>query len=1336
MASWLFSSIQSISSKVLEAIGGTCPGLQYAASPVADQNESVVADLEKLSRMLARIMAVQQDAEEREIHDRSVRLWLEELRGVAYQAEDVLDEYHYEVLRSTAESGDAAIQMHHEDRGIKRKFNELCTPSSLASSSITTKISIPEGMGEKIKRITERFEEISNFRRDLHLREADGTQLITGPQIRPPTSSHVDERAIFGRKEEKEKILELLNTSSDTDFMVLPIVGAGGFGKTTLAQLVYNDSRIPQLFDKRCWVSVSEDFDLVRLTKAVIESISDKPCHFSELSKLQDVLNQNIRGISLFLVLDDVWNDKKQLWECFRGGFIGAKSVRILTTTRNTSVAEIMQTTSPFHLGFLPEENCWSLFKRFAFGNREACEDANLFEIGRGIVEKCKGSPLAIKALGGILRYEMDVEKWREVLESNISEIDEAGEIMPALWLSYSKLRLHLRPCFLYLSMFPKGIPFEKGIVVRLWIAQGYINGNTGNLKTLEEIGSEYFDELQGRSLIDQPNGFATGAIRTIANLDGTSPFFEYGIFSKISCVRALHLMYYVSLDTLGMLKHLRYIHVTDYGTLRLPKSLCLLYHLQTLDLRCYNLQELPKNMKNLVQLRYIQLTSKKIKQIPESIFQLQKLHTLSLAGCDELKELPRGIEQLTRLRVLDLPKSLIHMPHGIGTLTTLKPLSGRFDVTDHSMMGGLGELKDMNQISGLLCISGLKNISDVDCCRKANLASKLNLNMLILDFEEAGHVGSFIWEHQDTQKLHLFVKSSNATKKVTFEYCLELKFLSIPSGIKKLKIHECGFHEIIFPSVSENLTISNCLELISVNWIDVHLSSIYEVTFECCPKLVHPTIPTRIKRLKIHECNFQEIVLPKIHDLNFREIMFPSRSETLIISNCRELISINWSNRGLNYFEEVNFECCPELELLTIPSGIKKLKIQECGFREIIFSSISEKLTISNCPELLSVTWLDEHFSSTNEVTYERCPKLVLPTIPRQIKKLKVSYCGVQEIIFPFQSRIQMVDVSHCTELVSIRWARRDTSFHVGAKFLLNDSPELKERLENLQISCCSILHFPVSVLHLKTKRAEIYDCPRMELGRRYFYQRDTEVKVLNAFGNKEIYLPHASVDSIIPLLESSLALLFTKEEFKDGEPLTCPPLVGPNCQCIMLNLSSLVILEISRCRKVISVTGLDNLSKLMRLSISGCPELCDWKDRRLPIALKFLELECCDKLQSVPSLSVENQPSFLKTLVIINCSMLSVLEGFNGLMNLKKVDILSCRNICVSPAAESLNFRPHATITIGDCPLLKDWSHRNSIAYYELKDCSERSITDNVHGIRSHTNFNIAQTEGADSS
>ncbi|XP_078158938.1 putative disease resistance protein RGA3 [Carex rostrata] len=1378
MASALFSSIQSLSTKLLEAIRGlpSTSHQQDPPSPVTDQQKSVREDLEKLSRMITRIQAIQQDAEEREIHDSSVRLWLAELRGVAYQAEDVLDEFNYEVLRFIVESGDAVIEAYHRDGGTKRKFDEM---SCLASYSFTTKVSIPDGMAEKFKGIIERFEEISNARRDLHLREEDGTRRIVSPQIRLPTSSHMDERAIFGREEEKEKIISLLNPSNGPDFMVLPIVGMGGFGKTTLAKIIYNDSRICQVFDKRCWVSVSVDFDLVRLTKAIVESVSNNPSEFSELSKLQDVLKEKIRGLSLFLVLDDVWNDKGNLWECFSVVFFCAKFVRILTMTRNTSVANIMQTTSPLQLSSLPEENCWSLFKHFTFGNRETSEDANLHEIGRGIVKNCKGSPLAVKALGGILRYEMDEEKWREILESDISEIDENGEIIPALWLSYHKLPQHLKPCFLYLSMFPKGTPFVKDMVVNLWMAQGYVNGNTRNLKTLEEIGSEYFDELQGRSLVERalvdgglfctdffPANFYVlhdlmhdlarsisqeayrpvsenvqqcsspckvyhlyltkqdkllgsvlapgnyGSIRTIVN-ECPTQIFDNALSCEIGCMRALHLRYSLFQNTFGIWKHLRYLFLENSQMETLPETLCVLYNLQILDLKTFSLRKLPENIKNLINLRYFRLNSSKIQQLPEYIFLLRNLRTLSLNCCMKIKELPRGIEQLTRLHFLYLPESLIYMPPGIGKLTTLKSaLFGKFSVMDHGMIGGLGELKDMNDLRWGLCLSGLKNISDAEYSKNANLASKPNLYGLGLNFQEDPSCLIVT----KLPKLHLDVQSSTNSKNKNDEKIQEavLQNLQPHGNLRRLLILNYGgrifpswLHIPLLPKLT-HLVLNFCTE---PNFIppfgqlsylrDLRISGNTEVR-NVGDELNTYSLLTEYGRSKQpREPSYPSLTTLSLNNLlNLGEWQahdgdFP-RLVDLTIENCPKLEKIGIIPQKV---WNVTFKYCPKLKLLTCQSVIERLTIHDCGFHKIMFRSVSKNLTISNCVELISVNSSDGGLNSVEEVSFESCPKLELPTITTGIKTLKIAYCSIQEIVFPLQSSIQMVDVFHCPMLTSIQWVKSETLFH--RNLLIDDCPEIHKGLKNVRLSHCPILQFPLKdVLHSMTQGAEIYDCPRMDLGERYVYQRDTTIEVLNLFGNNEIRL--SSVNSTIPFLEKSFRLSFTKEDFQEVESLTWAPLVGVSCQCIMLNLASLVILNILSCRMVISVTGLDNLINLKRLRISYCTELWHWNDIALPLSLKFLKVDSCDKLSSLPLLSIQNHSSTLEVLVIKKCPRLAVLEGFHGLVNLKTVELLHCRNISIYPCTESLQFRP--LITIGDCPLMRDWCQRNSITYNEF--------------------------------
>ena len=103
--------------------------------------------------------------------------------------------------------------------------------------------------------------------------------------------------------------MESLIKTCNEDVSVIPIVGMGGLGKTTLAQLAYNDHRAKRHFVLRMWVCVSDDFDLRRVTKAIIESTTGNTCGLLDMDLLQRRLQENVRGKKFLLVLDDMWNE-------------------------------------------------------------------------------------------------------------------------------------------------------------------------------------------------------------------------------------------------------------------------------------------------------------------------------------------------------------------------------------------------------------------------------------------------------------------------------------------------------------------------------------------------------------------------------------------------------------------------------------------------------------------------------------------------------------------------------------------------------------------------------------------------------------------------------------------------------------------------------------------------------------------------------------------------------------------------------------------------------------------------------------------------------------------
>jgi hypothetical protein len=212
---------------------------------------------------------------------------------------------------------------------------------------------------------------------------------------------------VYGRNEDKDKIVDFLvdDAYALEDLSVYPIVGLGGLGKTTLAQLIFNHERVVNHFELRIWVCVSEDFSLKRMTKAIIESASGHACEDLDLEPLQRKLLDFLQRKRFLLVLDDVWDDDQENWQRLKAVLAcGGKGASVLVTTRLPKVAATVGTISSHDLSILSDNDCWELFKQRAFGPNEE-EHAELVVIGKEIVKKCGGVPLAAIALGSLLRF-------------------------------------------------------------------------------------------------------------------------------------------------------------------------------------------------------------------------------------------------------------------------------------------------------------------------------------------------------------------------------------------------------------------------------------------------------------------------------------------------------------------------------------------------------------------------------------------------------------------------------------------------------------------------------------------------------------------------------------------------------------------------------------------------------------------------------------------------------------------------------------------------------------------------------------------------------------------
>ena len=140
----------------------------------------------------------------------------------------------------------------------------------------------------------------------------------------------------------------------------------GGIGKITLAQLVYKDKMVKEHFDLQVWVCVSDEFEVLKLTKTILEEVGLSTNDDSNnLNLLQLALNDTLMGKKFLLVLDDVWNENYVDWEMLSKPFkSGAPGSAVIVTTHNDVVASIMRTVPTHRLKTLLDEDCWSLFAK------------------------------------------------------------------------------------------------------------------------------------------------------------------------------------------------------------------------------------------------------------------------------------------------------------------------------------------------------------------------------------------------------------------------------------------------------------------------------------------------------------------------------------------------------------------------------------------------------------------------------------------------------------------------------------------------------------------------------------------------------------------------------------------------------------------------------------------------------------------------------------------------------------------------------------------------------------------------------------------------------------
>ncbi|CAL1385843.1 unnamed protein product [Linum trigynum] len=763
-------------------------------------------DVKKLTSTFTAIEALLLDAEERQLKSESIRDWLKKLKDVSYEIDDVLDEWRTEILKLQLEGDDDVVvggDRHVRYGCLELKLLQISDVLKRVCPFLPTYCFSPDEIGlrydiaSRIKCLYDRLDDID---KEKYLHNFTPKESPSYSSLQ--TSPNVDFSEVKGREEEL-KILQhkLLDNGSDHPRVrSISIQGPGGFGKTTLAKMLYNDNAVKAHFDKRVWICVSNNFDQTTVAKAILESFNQSTLG-STLSRMWEEINAHTKDTKFLLVLDDVWEDSQSKWgELISSVSQGLPGSKMLVTTRKEEVSRVFRCMDDDILLIqkMPEDACRAIFTQIAFSGWRAEEKECVEDLCQRAVEKCYGSPLAAKVLGGVLRFKRSKRDWIQLLRSGMWEMKEGKEeVLAPLALSYYDLPPVVRQCFQLCAVFPQDYKMRKDELIKLWMSQGFLKPTLN--QDVEAVGEEYFHMLVMRSFFHdlEKEGQLWGEVKTFCKMHDLVHDFSR-LTSNNECIS------FLKQDTnsalLSINNDVRHLMIQDSSSEEINKLIASIScsrlsstkgndylrsfivrrgggierdvypHLRvTRSLVLYgcDLKEIPSTISHLIHLRHLDLSGNiNLRELPEEICELYNLETLLLIYNRNLKMLPSGMgNKLVNLKHLEnylvsavLPESMTRLANSLKTLH-------QFNVDRDEEEGGtnIGDLECMNRIQGSLTIKGLGKVKNCEEVKRAQLSRKESLACLRLEF------GSFEQEasRKEEQVLEAISPSSTSLEQL-----------------------------------------------------------------------------------------------------------------------------------------------------------------------------------------------------------------------------------------------------------------------------------------------------------------------------------------------------------------------------------------------------------------------------------------------------------------------------------------------------------------------------------------------------------------------------------------
>ncbi|EMS67393.1 Disease resistance protein RPM1 [Triticum urartu] len=645
-------------------LGGAISKAASAAAAELSLVMGVQKDIWFIKDELKTMQAFLAAAEATKNRDMLLKVWAEQVRDLSYNIEDCLDEF----------------MVHVRSQSLMKRLMKIKDRRRIAI---------------QIRNLKSRVEEVSsgNARYNLIKTEASTTsdkEVSYIEDVRNHSASNTDEAELVGFTKPMEELIKLMDVNTrDGDAKVICVVGMGGLGKTTLARKTYESKEdIVKNFSCCAWITVSQSFFKIEMLKDMIRQLlggdslknllKELEGKVVQVKDLAEYLNQEIKDKRYLIILDDLWTIDAWRWiKDIVFPSSNKKGSRIIVTTRDVGLAkECTLESLIYHLKTLEVVEATNLLlKKSRKVSEEMDKDENFKSIVEKLVKKCGCLPLAILTIGGILATKKILE-WEHFYSQLPSELEsnpslEAMKMM--VTLSYNHLPSHLKPCFLYLSIFPEDFEIQMRRLVERWIAEGLIRGGTG--VNIEDVAKGYFNELINRSMLQPSRVNIEGVVKSCRVHDIVRDV-------MISVSRDENFVYVVGNNVTGAMeetfRHIAYNgsmcqqidmdwshvrSVTMFGESSLgPSPLVCSFDmrmLRALDLENAQFQVTQKDISNIGLLRHLKYVNfsdprgySAIYKLPRSIRKLQGLRTLNIRD-SYVTELPTEISKLKSLHSL-----------------------------------------------------------------------------------------------------------------------------------------------------------------------------------------------------------------------------------------------------------------------------------------------------------------------------------------------------------------------------------------------------------------------------------------------------------------------------------------------------------------------------------------------------------------------------------------------------------------------------------------------------------------------------------------------------------